>query len=952
MKAWNPISVCVFPGPFAWHATAAGVLVALAPAPAASTAADRMSAGTPPDTARDRTRTATDDDRRLSGEQRQERTTEGEYGGIGGLGDDDARSAYVEEARLSRIAGLARGRDDSREDGPVAGPSSVYESVSTEVAVPIASSSSPSTIVATSSAADRLSQHLEDAPLEHPPSSARMRRVPRLSPNSRLERPAPAALPSSDFFTAGRPARPLQRRSSLPSAPTRRHRASSDGPSSRTEWSAADRSQGRLDPDEHWLSEDEADDYVQRMTPRARVAPPGRRGPSSGNRRDEPAVPKAMGRSVDLGAPLHSIHQHPAKQPLPSSPPPDTSASTFASVIPALLPSLTCTCRRLFHDPATLPCGHSRCIACDPTPASPIPLPTATASGLSTAAASPQPSPPFDAGPTSSFFSHHMPMLGSFRHHRSPSHTSLLSEQSTPSLPSSHRPSIDLPKFTCLHPHCSADTSATGVPPFLPRVDFTLRKVVELVRRAVPDVDAFVAGRTIRPPFSRAESSLESLFQDARISPSVSDAGKAAGPSRLAPPAPGTFPRTGSGESGSSGSSGGGEDETLMEDELKRGRQSKSGWKTSKKSRVAEPVPTGLPSPFPPPLTLDLSHVPPTFLADLQADCECQVCVQLLHDPVTTACGHSFCRDCLARAYDHSDKCPLCRADLPSLAFFRTQRTNTALQAVLSVALPSIVADRAAAMREEEQAQLASVPIFVCTTAWPTIKTYLHIFEPRYRLMIRRALESPSQSFGMVLPLKTATGADVVNEYGTMLRITSCNVLEDGRMILETLGTHRFRTVERGILDGYTVGRVERVDDVSPEQEATLEAAALARNDRDPSDNEADYADPNSAASRPPMTGNVELSIDQLMQICLDFIRTLRASSAPWVIERLNRTVGETPANPHDFSWYAAEVFPVEDHVKVTLLQITSVRERLRLIVFWIEQFRSSWWYTRGCTIC
>lgn len=28
---------------------------------------------------------------------------------------------------------------------------------------------------------------------------------------------------------------------------------------------------------------------------------------------------------------------------------------------------------------------------------------------------------------------------------------------------------------------------------------------------------------------------------------------------------------------------------------------------------------------------------------------------------------------------------------------------------------------------------------------------------------------------------------------------------------------------------------------------------------------------------------------------------------------------------------------------------ITSPRERLRLIVFWIEQFRSSWWFNRGC---
>ena len=33
------------------------------------------------------------------------------------------------------------------------------------------------------------------------------------------------------------------------------------------------------------------------------------------------------------------------------------------------------------------------------------------------------------------------------------------------------------------------------------------------------------------------------------------------------------------------------------------------------------------------------------------------------------------------------------------------------------------------------------------------------------------------------------------------------------------------------------------------------------------------------------------------------------------------------PTNPHDFSWFAAEVFPVEDHVKVVLLQCVVLRQ-------------------------
>lgn len=36
-------------------------------------------------------------------------------------------------------------------------------------------------------------------------------------------------------------------------------------------------------------------------------------------------------------------------------------------------------------------------------------------------------------------------------------------------------------------------------------------------------------------------------------------------------------------------------------------------------------------------------------------DLDCTLCLKLLHQPITTPCGHSFCRACLLQALDHGD---------------------------------------------------------------------------------------------------------------------------------------------------------------------------------------------------------------------------------------------------------------------------------------------------------
>lgn len=65
-------------------------------------------------------------------------------------------------------------------------------------------------------------------------------------------------------------------------------------------------------------------------------------------------------------------------------------------------------------------------------------------------------------------------------------------------------------------------------------------------------------------------------------------------------------------------------------------------------------TPETLVSPFAKPM-----HRP--RVAERVDEFECILCLKLLYQPVTTPCGHTFCRDCFLRAGDHSNKCPMCR---------------------------------------------------------------------------------------------------------------------------------------------------------------------------------------------------------------------------------------------------------------------------------------------------
>eukprot|EP00246_Nothoceros_aenigmaticus_P014664 TRINITY_DN573_c0_g1_i4.p1 TRINITY_DN573_c0_g1~~TRINITY_DN573_c0_g1_i4.p1 ORF type:complete len:221 (-),score=35.66 TRINITY_DN573_c0_g1_i4:414-1076(-) len=104
------------------------------------------------------------------------------------------------------------------------------------------------------------------------------------------------------------------------------------------------------------------------------------------------------------------------------------------------------------------------------------------------------------------------------------------------------------------------------------------------------------------------------------------------------------------------------------------------------------------------------------------------------------------------------------------------------------------------------------LPLFVMDVVLPCEKMPLNIFEPRYRLMVRRVMEG-NHRMGMVgMDHVTGTLADIACE----VEICECEPKPDGRFYLEVEGKRRCRITRTWDQDGYRVGQVQWLEDTVP----------------------------------------------------------------------------------------------------------------------------------------
>ncbi|KAH6576072.1 hypothetical protein BASA62_001618 [Batrachochytrium salamandrivorans] len=386
--------------------------------------------------------------------------------------------------------------------------------------------------------------------------------------------------------------------------------------------------------------------------------------------------------------------------------------------------------------------------------------------------------------------------------------------------------------------------------------------------------------------------------------------------------------------------------------------------------------------------------------------------------PVTCPCGHSWCKNCLLKSLDHSRDCPMCRSKLPPIGYFMRRPTNRIMEllgrtmaeaahqrrsmstansaAHNRLASPSTLlnaqgenaasstvpyslfgelADDGDAMIEgmdkeaieEPEASFGSVekiPIFVCSLVFPGSSQGYHMFEPRYRVLIKRCLEG-NRRFGMVMPRPSCSGGSLCMDHGTLVYIKhfepllSCDIVStvEGnlpRYVVEVTALHRFRilSMEKNSA-GYMEGYVERVEDIEPEDECTNSSLhrpettlPLCSLSQAPLSRTFSQSHPSSQGTEQQQVNHPPLRSQEwdpsalvtLVYRARRFISGLLASLPPAARLHFDRQHGAMPSDPADLSFWLAEFLPLNPYILYALLPLKSVTERMALICTWIEQ--------------
>ncbi|XP_036404912.1 LON peptidase N-terminal domain and RING finger protein 1 [Megalops cyprinoides] len=295
------------------------------------------------------------------------------------------------------------------------------------------------------------------------------------------------------------------------------------------------------------------------------------------------------------------------------------------------------------------------------------------------------------------------------------------------------------------------------------------------------------------------------------------------------------------------------------------------------------------------------------------SDFECPLCIRLFFEPVTTPCGHTFCKSCIERSLDHNLRCPLCKQPLHEYLKNRKYNLTVLLQEIMSRLFPQQLEERKQ-VHEAEIAELSNltkdIPIFVCTVAYPGVSCPLHIFEPRYRLMMRRCMETGTKKFGMC----TYEPGKGFADYGCMLEILGLDLLPDGRSYVDTVGGSRFRVLKRSQRDGYHTADIEYLEDQKVEG-AELEVLQRLH--------------------------------DSVYQQAREWYHRLNGR----IQDQISRQYGPMPDVENDIQastdgpvwcWWLLSVLQLDPAYQTTVLSLTSLKDRLGHLRIVLEYFSQS----------
>jgi Lon protease-like protein len=178
------------------------------------------------------------------------------------------------------------------------------------------------------------------------------------------------------------------------------------------------------------------------------------------------------------------------------------------------------------------------------------------------------------------------------------------------------------------------------------------------------------------------------------------------------------------------------------------------------------------------------------------------------------------------------------------------------------------------------------IPLFPLNTVlFPGMPLPLHIFEQRYKQMITLCQEE-QRPFGVVfLRRNVSVGGPVTTPHsiGCTARIIELQPLQEGRMLIMTIGQKRFRIISVNHDQPYLVGQVE----FSPLQET--------------------------------MTRSSEVALDLLRPLVTDYLDIVSQ------LGEVNFNTSQLPDHPGRFLYMAAGLLQIPQEQKQALLEVENL---------------------------
>lgn len=344
----------------------------------------------------------------------------------------------------------------------------------------------------------------------------------------------------------------------------------------------------------------------------------------------------------------------------------------------------------------------------------------------------------------------------------------------------------------------------------------------------------------------------------------------------------------------------------------------------------------------------------------------CPIGQHCLEHPITTHCGHTFCKLCLLQYKISNDACNVCQKRLPNYQFIQQQAPNHLLSTILSsyqahnsyISSSNHISNNSISFLSNN-ALYSNIPIHLTEfPVLPTQKLWIPIYTEPQRQFFLQSLLLCKEYQCLCFAILKKDKANHKNQYGTLVKINSIKQRPNDVMIQVT-GLDRFQVnsvnqetddfIRADITTKYECPKEMFIDTtplgdpVSLPPSPTLSIKSIINTTAiPPSSPPADY---HSDTKR--LANTIHEFVDVLSRTAPSnaFCSTVEGLLGPVWLESVQNKHGEIPSpdNPIALCWWTAIVLPVGAAERNQVLQTESLVLRLKMVLSWINDLKSTW---------